>query len=279
MNRHKISGMTLIEVILVLAIAASLILAGLRMYQSSKTDNDYLILRSNVDFLFQAMKGYYQQECDLYFSTTNGSSFISKRGTLTFNPSGGTPATDFSAPIRFDVTTVNNYIDLPWPRFVSVVALDTPVNTYFAQFNYNVGTNKNYYVCSSYATGTPQCSNPQPISGSNIVLWQSQIVVKMKDPTSTTYYLANTGADCAVNTYAPGDIIDCSQGLTLGQSAQYMVWQRMPSFASQDVRSSLWVSNPVTKEFKLQYTHDPMYEMYNPGGAPSDVYTYYYCGG
>lgn len=276
MNHHKISGMTMIELILVLAIATSLILMGLTMYRSAQIDKDYFILQSDVDFLFQAMKGYYQQQCDLAFSSQGT---LSTRGALTFNPGGGSPASSL-APVSFDVTTVPSYIDFAWPRFTTVVASGTSNNVYFAQFNPNTVTkNKNVYACSTYATGTAQCLNPIPITSSNIILWQSQIVVKMKDPTKTTYYVAKVGADCAVNTYTVGDVVDCSTGKSLGSSAQYMVWQRMPSFSSPDIQSSHWVSNPVTKEFKLQYTHDPMYEMYNPSATPPDVYNYYYCGG
>ncbi len=273
MNRHKITGMTLLEVMLVTAIATSLILAAISMYQSYKTDNDYLILRENVDLLFTAMKAYYQQQCDLSFST-NGS--ISSKGALTFNPNNLFPPR-ISPVVAFDVTTVNQYISFPWPRSIPEVDNSGAVNTtYLAQFNLNIGTRKNVSVCSPYTI--PQCSTPTPLTGSSVVLWQSQIAVKMKDPTKTTRYLASAGADCAVNVIPP-NAVDCSTGVSMGGSANYMVWQRMPSFFSPKIQSLQWISNPVTKEFKLQYTHDPMYELYNPGATPSDVYTYYYCGG
>ncbi len=276
MQKHKITGMTLLEVMLVFAIAAALILAGLRVYQSSERDKNYLILRSNVDFLFQAMKQYYQQQCDLFFSTEGA---INGKGDLTFSPDGA--STEFNTT-KFDVTKMKNYMDFPWPRYVSVVVNDTVDKTYFAQFNpstSSINANKNAYVCSSFRTGKPECSAPTQITGSSIVLWQSQIAVKMRDPSTTTYYVAMAGADCAVNTVPTDAPVDCSAGVAMGTSAQYMVWQRMPSFSTPNVRSSHWISNPVTKEFKLQYTHDPMYELYNPDALPTDVYKYYYCGG
>lgn len=274
MNYHKASGMTLIETILVLAIAASLVLLGFSMYRSAETDNSYRVLQANVDFLFQAMKGYYQQQCDLAFSSQGT---LGSGGALTFNPSGGTSG---SVSVLFDVTTVQNYTDFVWPQSAKVVASGKANKVYFAQFNPTSATNnKNAYACSTYATGKAQCLNPMPITNSNIVLWQSQIVVKMKDPSKTTYYLAKAGADCAVNTYSIGNIVNCASGVSFGNSALYMVWQRMPSFASPNIQSSLWGSNPVLKEFKLQYTHDPMYEMYNPSAVPSSVYRSYYCGG
>lgn len=285
-DRHKIKGMTLLEVMLVLAIAASMILLGLNMYQTASIEKDYLLLKANVDFLFQAMKSYYQTECDNYFFP-NGS--VSRKGKLTFNSNDASTPSDF-APVTFDVTTVNNYIATSWPRYTSVVALDTVSKIYLAQFNPTTNANNNAYVCSSYTTGSPQCSSPIPITDSSIVLWQSQIAVKMRDPAKTTYYVAMAGADCAVNTIPSGAPIDCSTGVAMGSSAQYMVWQRMPSFSSRNIRSSHWISNPATKEFKLQYTHDPMYELYNPSAAPmqnpnnssaapTEVYKYYYCGG
>lgn len=273
MSYHKASGMTLIETILVLAIAASLVLLGISMYRSAETDKNYFFLRSNVDFLFQAMKGFYQYECDIALGPDGA---IASGGKLTFNPTDGTAA---GVPVEFKVNTVKNYIDFDWPRVAVVAASGAVDQVYFAQFNPTIASsNKQAYACSPYATGA-QCSNPVPIPGSNILLWQSQVVVKMKDPAKTTYYLAKAGADCAVRTFSPGTVVDCSRGVSFGQSANYMVWQRMPSFASPDIKSPLWVSNPVLKEFKLQYTHDPMYELYNQSATPSLVYKYYYCGG
>jgi prepilin-type N-terminal cleavage/methylation domain-containing protein len=271
LDGNKSEGMTLLEMMLVLAIAGSIILAGLRVYQSSETDNNYLILRSNVDFLFQAMQGYYQQECDLYFSA-DGS--VRRRGLLTFNPNNGDAAPDLS-PVPFDVTLTNQYISAPWPRYVSVVGRDT--TAYRAQYNPSSGKNKQAYVCASY--NSPRCSEAMLIPESNIVLWQAQIVVKMIDPSKTTYYVGKAGADCAVNSVSSAAPVDCSTGVKMGDSAAYMVWQRMPSFSSTNIRSSHWISNPSRKIFKQQYTHDPMYELYNSNPASTEVNRYYYCGG
>lgn len=268
LGAYKARGMSLLEVMLVLAIASSIMLAGLRIYQSFDRDSGYLILRSNVDLLFQAMKTYYQDQCNLYFSPDSS---IRASGALTFNSNN--PA----APVPFDVNTTKNYLSSPWPRGSSVLANKVISSTYFAQFNPSTVNTKQAYVCSSFAS--PQCSAPAPIPGSNVVLWQSQVAVKMKDPTMTTYYLAVAGADCAVNSLSGKLPVDCSTGVSMGNSATYMVWQRMPSFSSPTIKSSLWISNPVTKLFKLQYTHDPMYELYNSSAEPSEVYKYYYCGG
>ncbi len=268
---YKISGLSLLELMLVAAVATSIFLMGLRFYRSFETQKDYYFLKANVDLLFQAMKGYYQQECDLHFSR-DGS--IIGKGALTYNSGGGG-----LVPVSFDVTKVNQFISVPWPRNLPMVASGSANTVYFAQFNPSNITNKKVYVCSSYTTGTPQCDTPIPIPGSNVILWQSQIAVKMQDPTKTTYYLALAGADCAVNNVPTDTAVDCSTGVTIGNSATYMVWQRMPSFSSMNVRSSHWGSNPVVKEFKLQYTHDPMYELYNSNATPDDIYQYYYCGG
>lgn len=275
--RNKIKGMTLLEIMLVLAIAASMILMGIQLYQSSETEKNYFVLKTNVDLLFQAMKGYYQTECDLYFSE-NGS--VGSKGALTFNPANA-PIPPAFASISFDVTTVNRYIASTWPRYTSVVYDNSSeAASYFAQFNPLTGTNKKTYACWYFGSGSPVCDPASTLSSSNIVLWQAQIAVKMKDPAKTTYYVGIAGADCAVDTIPSDAPVNCATGgVTMGVSANYMVWQRLPSFSSPNIRSPNWISNPVVKEFKLQYTHDPMYELYNPSATLPDMYQYYYCGG
>lgn len=258
----KSQGMTLLEIMLVLAIATSIILMGVKAYQSYNTEKDYFILKANVDLLFQAMKGYYQVECNLYNSMNSS---LRADGVLT-----SIPASNY---VTFDVSTVGNYVATNWPRNVSVVKT-SGTGSYKAQFNYIPGGSKNACVVDK-TDGQTKCSS---IAGSNIMVWQSQIAVEMKDPTKTTYYVSMVGADCAVNDISTP--VQCAtQGVALGASARYMVWQRLPSFSSEEVRSSFWLSNPVLKQFNLQYTHDPMYEMYNSNATPTNVYKYYYCGG
>jgi type II secretory pathway pseudopilin PulG len=256
--RNNEKGMTLLETLLVLAITTSVILMAMKMFQSNKTEKDYLILKTNVDLLFQAMKGQYHAECDANFVFTHQ-----------------------TVPYNFPTTTANvtKYIETTWPQYTSVVAAGASNTVYFAQFNYKPGGVKNVYTCSYFGSGVPVCSNPasNTIANSNVRVHQAQIVVKMRDPTKTTYYLGITGATCAINSFPTNAVVNCaSSAVASGQPAAYMVWQRLPSFSSPDVTSAHWLSNPVVKEFKLQYTHDPMYEMFNP---EDPTITDYMCGG
>jgi hypothetical protein len=262
------AGITLLEAMLVLAIAASIILAGLNVYRTYETDKEYFILKTNVDLLFVAMKNYYQQECNLYFDK---SGTIIETGKLVFTPGN-------YASVAFDVSTANQYLSVGWPRMTSLTSR-VPTNAYLAQFNPNVTGIKNAYVCFKPGN-TVICDAPLPILSSNIILWQSQIAVRMNDPKKASYYVAKAGADCAVNSIPTNGPVNCAtSGIPIGGQASYLVWQRMPSFSSSNVSTPHWMRNPVLKIFKLQYTHDPMYELSNPNASPAEVYKSYLCGG
>lgn len=269
----KSQGLTLLETLLVLVLGTSLLLMGLRAYQIWNLDKEAFVLKTNVDSLFYAMKGYYQTECNIYFSN-DGS--IRRKGTLTFNPTDEPIPPDL-APVPFDVSTISSYVTNVWPKQTSLVATGGST-AYVAQFNPLLGENRQAFACSYFGTGSPICSTLQTIPNSKIVFWQSQIAVLMRDPTKSTYYQGLVSADCAVNTL-PTEGVNCAtDAVAQGNSANYLVWQRMPSFSSPASRSSHWVMNPIAKQFKLQYTHDPMYEMYNTSATPTDIYQYYLCG-
>lgn len=252
---------------LVLAIASAIIVMGIRQYQLWQIERDYLVLKYNVDVLFQGLKQYYQANCD---DQTTGYDIVIK-GKLS-------PSTipDPINPVKVDIATDIQPMLTSWPRYTSII--DTSIDTgFYAQFNPNTRGIKNAYACWYFGSGSPECNAPTPIQESKIILWQVQVVVKMRDPTKTVAYSGTAGADCVVDTFNPGDAIDCSMGITTpGTSAAYMVWQRLPSFSSSNIRSSHWLSDPMGKILKLQYTHDPMYEMYNEGKT---THQNYLCGG
>lgn len=265
MNTQR--GITLFELIIVLVIATSIILMGFQRYQMWKIEQNFLVLKYNVNVLFQGLKQYYQANCD---DQTTGYDIV-KAGALS-------PST-LTDPLEPQVIAIDDIAKTlsAWPRPTYIV--DASVNSgYDAQFNPFTTAERKAYACSYFGSSPPQCEvPPSVINNTNIILWQAQVVVKMRDPSTTMAYLGTVGADCAVNTFNPGDVIDCSKGIaSMDEDAQYLVWQRLPSFTVTDMRSSQWLSEPLTKILKLQYTHDPMYEMYNENDTR---HRNYLCGG
>lgn len=74
--KHKWhAGITLIEVMLVMVIASTLILMGIRMYTQYQRDAEIIEMKYNIDALFQAMSKYYYANCNTsqFLDTSNGS--------------------------------------------------------------------------------------------------------------------------------------------------------------------------------------------------------------
>jgi len=261
------NGVTLLEALLVIVISLSIVLLGVRQYQAYKIQQEYAVLKFNADMLLQAMKQYYQANCG-------------KNGTLYRNSS------DELDPAAFDVDDVDKYISYSWPKINTVQAEGDTSTVYTAYFLPTLAS-RYQYACFYFPNGTDtlDCTDEKLIIDNedkkNILLWKSQVAIEVRDPDNATYYTHMVGADCATNAN-PSEPIDCeTDGVKMGESATYFIWQKLPSFSSGTMSSPLWQTNYRTKEFNFQYTHDPMYEMYRNAYAsdPNYEYEYYLCGG
>jgi prepilin-type N-terminal cleavage/methylation domain-containing protein len=264
MVMNKSNGMTLLEVMLALAIAASIVLMGLKQYQQYKLGQEIEQVRYNVNLLFKALGDYYFANCA---AAVDGNPGVT--GTLAPSQS---PANPFIIAIT---TQLAGYLS-NWPPLYNPL-IDSTFG-YTAQFNQSIQAGvRAATVCSSY--WTPMCSSA-PNPSSQIILWTAQVVVKMSDPTKTLAYQGLVNADCAVTSVPAARAINCSttnggDGVTTGSPA-YLVWQRLPSFASPAMSSSLQGAGSVIKEFNMLYTHDPMAELYNIASYSTPNYL---CGG
>ncbi len=271
----KMNGLTLLEVILVLAIMTSIILMGLQWFQTLVYQNNYMILKSNVDQLFLALRQYYQANCGLVSSTNKFFQYPSNQPQV----------------VVLSMNDIKPYLPQDWPRTTPVAEDDS----YIYQFNLYLNSGSQYpqrstYVCFQLDPSKPTpCDTPGTtvIDSSKIHIWQIQVMVKMRDPAQAYNYRAVAGASCAASAYSDTAAADCSASASLTE-AIYLVWQGAPADVAPEMRSTLWMMDPVIKEYKLQYTHDPMYEMYNPNAVRevTQPYTYqnvdyqnYLCGG
>lgn len=262
----KLIGVTLLEILLVIAIGSSFILFAIRQYQLYQAQQYALQLRYNAETLLEALSYYYQANC----AAGSGR-------TLSQTP---LPSVyDDSGKLYTDLT--KGFLPGNWQPINPLVDNAATNKGYFVQFNNRSAGNRNINVCYSYwstsgTAGTQGCSPAQAISNAPIILWQEQLAIKMKNPAQTLGYLGLSGADCAVDSLTSGAPVDCSNTSTTGQP-NYLVWQRLPSFASPTLTGDQWINQPIQKSFIQQYTHDPMYELYLQGTGSTTFN--YLCGG
>lgn len=300
-GKKKYHGVTLLEVMLVLAIGASITVLSLRMYRTYVNDQYLGQIQLTVDSIFTAMGIYFKANCNDQKDSTGT---VIRAGAL--SPSTITYPTTDSVNVNIETqlsgTASGNFLQttlIPNPIVDETVGADG----YFAQFNpINTGTGNTpgtigQYTCwnygasstTTYDTGPylsstvvcsdqslPQSSpNVKPIPLSEVLIWRIQVSVKIKDQYSATTYKNLLGADCT-SSESNGVIAPCSAK----SPGQYVVWERMPSLASPRTSSGYWELSPMQADFNRQYTHDPMYEMMYPTYNTSwTSQPFYVCGG
>jgi type II secretory pathway pseudopilin PulG len=286
--KKNLIGLTLIETMLVLSIAAFLILLGMRQYQQYRIDASFVQVKKNVDVLFQALGQYYQANCrnvsDEAISSLTGKPATSTKGDLA---PGGNLNVDYTLTnkaylIDIQQMVQNHYLPPNWQTITPIVDTDS----YVANFIFMLGT-KQMYACWNYYTtsSTVQCNTalyfpsstdvgPTDIQPDQVAFWLVQVsahVYNDTDGSKTLAYLGPTGANCA-----SGSPDTCDGSTT----PSYLIWQQLPTKSGSKINSDLWVSQQQEAMFNQQYTHDVMYEFANPNYAPtgSNIDYYYLCG-
>lgn len=258
LTKGQEQGVTLLEVLLVIAIALSIIVLSLRQYYGFRVQTDMLRVRTNVDILLQAAAGYYQANCP--------------KGNL-LDP---TIATGMVKPLNITTDLINSgYLSPTFPQPIPLVDSTGPGGGYIVQFN-QYTMPRTQLVCSDPPTCTPALATPAQIG--TIVIWKIQVAVLMRNISATQ--LANAkniiGADCLSNaTGTPPMSSLCSAH----QTGNYLVFERLPSYVTSnpDSQSDLWLTTPITKQFVQMYTTNPITDLTNQSHTPE--YQYYYCSG
>jgi type II secretory pathway pseudopilin PulG len=189
-------GYTLIEVVLVLVIASSIALLGMRFYTSLRADADVRQIQYNVKSLFQSMRLYYQLNC---YGTTKLDGTL-QPGTL--NPLAvGFTTLPHTIKVVADLKPGNIYSGVyPFP-LNAIIDTAEGESGYFLQFNYFETPRK---VCTEVVTPS---TNNQPISPydtncktkvttSTIIFWKSIIAVQLKAGVDAKAYLSLLNGDC-----------------------------------------------------------------------------------
>lgn len=254
--KQQDSGITLVEVLLVLVVGVTILVSAFKLYDRLRVDSRILELKSNVDTLFLAAANYYQVNC-------------AKGGTLDPTIATGTVKT-------IDITT-----DLITPAFLPASfppsnALVDPaagpgLKGYVVQFNKYLKP-RYQQTCSD----PPTCSTLEDTQVGTVVIWQIQIAVKMKNTAAAQLaaYKTYLNADClATATGTPGSTPLCSTSPT----GNYLIFQRLPSAVmfNANAQSSFWSINPMAKQFGQMYTSNPITDL--TGQDHSTEYQYFYC--
>ena len=80
-NRRRMLGVSLMELIIVLALISGIMMLAFRQYESMKRDSDANQLLYNVDQIFQAAADYYQANCRRQINPSTGLT-VGTAGTL-----------------------------------------------------------------------------------------------------------------------------------------------------------------------------------------------------
>jgi type II secretory pathway pseudopilin PulG len=265
-------GVTLLEVILVLAIGAGILFLSLSQYQVFRQDADAQQLKANVDILFQAMSQYYKANCygtyNAYDPNTTAPYNALVPGTL--NPMNAT--NPLPGPYYIDIQKdliAGGYLPpnftLPMTPLVNTsgASAANPYSGYVLQFNASVTMTR----------------NPGPGNVGSVLIWQPQVAVLLQNTTQASAYLNYLQGDCL--SQLKGKIVTpCASSST----GTYVVWARLPSYAETRSNSTLWQSKAVSNQFQQLYnTYPTVYLLETVGTIPKTATTtqiqYYLCGG
>lgn len=287
-RERTISGMTLLELMLAIAISAAIILTGLRMYTGYKKDADFRALQYNVDLLFQAAQNYYAAQCSRQwnpptYNTTPpnplpGGPILPDATPPTLdpgpppnpNPTNWVGATT-NTPIRINLADITPF--LTRPLVMNPLVDNSSADAYVVQFNPIVQSRK----INISIPGNPPTIDPTPATIGTIVIWQIQISAKINSPSTekANLYRRYLAAECISNLNS-SIVTPCSSAT----GNAYVVWQRLPSYASPKSTSDYWLSNPLLIQFKQMYTTYPINSLTKSGTGTSKAdLQYYLCGG
>lgn len=242
LNYYKIQGITLLEILLVMAISSAIIVFGIQQYNSYQNNLYQNQLRHNVDSLFQGLANYYRANC-IEYQNTSGAAI--KPGLI--DPD--VYAVPFPIDIDNDLATIQSIT----PGFLSGWPFqENPlVDGYVVQFNWT-HPNLRYQKLSDGTT--------MPIG--TIYLLTAQVAVHLSPMAlkNANAYKQLLAADCLSDVGStPGVVSPCTSAST----GEYLVWERLPSFGSPSTTTDLWPGMPLVNQFLQMYTTYPMNTLTN----------------
>ena len=189
--KSKNAGFSLIEIMLVLAIAAALIVLSMRQYQTYKLDADLQEVKYNVDMLAQAASRFYYMNCGSQTTTTGNIPGKLHPDSVPANPFGLDISTDLQK---------TGILTAPVPA-------NRLVTSYLVQLNEVTPYNKTTTTCAD-----PACTTTTSTVIGTVIDWQIQIGVLFKDPTlAQNVYAGYLGSSCVSTLKSNGTTVPCDQ--------------------------------------------------------------------
>lgn len=254
-------GVTLLEVLLVLAIGMGILFMSIQQYISYSRDSELRQLKYNVDALFVAAALYYRSHCS-YRSVTDPSVIndLAK------------PSLSGTLGVSYQTLIDEGYLQ---PLNVSPLVDNNAANPYYIQFNNQM----------DMAGNMPQRQQTLSAGGSaatgTMIIWRIQISATLKNTISPQIVLTTLAGNClstpSTDQNGKAVVLPCYQA---SGPSNIVAWERLPSMAS-DVReytSPLWGVMPLTKQFNQMYTTYPINILLVPNNVFSNT-QYYTCGG
>ena len=275
----KAAGYTLLEIILVLVIAASVIILGMRQYLQYKNSTDIDQVKYNINVLMQGINNFYRANC------AAGKPLDPATNNVTTYP------IDISSLMAQGYLTTNAQ-----GQFVAnnpIVDASQGKDGYFAQLNRTIIPRT---ICTA-TSGAGACT--ASTNGGNIVIWTAQVGVALTKPSLAPQYQTLLNAACTSSARGGNEIVDCSQAgafqaqcVTLrsqgpvgnatanqngcppsgGTYNNFLVWQQLPSFFSNQGQSPLWLSRSTVQQFTQQYTTAPITYLTGSTSAANNQY-------
>jgi type II secretory pathway pseudopilin PulG len=253
-------GVTLLETVLVFAIAAALVVMGLRQYQIYKRDADMQQMQASVDQLFQAAAKYYYANCKGGSLDPNINSF--QNGTVFLNINNDLIGNHYlsSAPITNEIALMYmvQFNSNPTPRMLCISNTSGPCTNVQYGINYNWTIEVSVFTADS-STASTYLSPAQATCVGGFYFFLGATPCSLA---------ANFASNCTALTTPTGNpVLDLanieqafSNGCPVNNPGLYnniLAWERLPSMASPNAQSDMWGTMPAIKQFKRSYEINP----------------------
>lgn len=239
-------GLSIFEILLVIALAGLMLVVGIRQYQSYRLDADVVLIKYNTDALFSAMSSYFQANCG---------------GTGSLSPYH-TPPLDLTKPVLINITTdlVNgHYLNAAEIAPVSLV-LGNAANAVLS------GYQVRFVPAPTRVDKPAQASSDYPSAQSvgQVVIWTPEIMVQMQDPNRTEALQLLTQAN---------DCVDTNWQQLTCKGAPALRFSHQISFSNHSGSSDYWIMNPANNPLREQQEHPNPMAVLSTGSAAGQFYT------
>lgn len=256
----KQRGITLIEVLLVFAVASAIVVMSVKQYEMFRSDKDIQQVRYNVDMLAQAAANYYWVNCRGQMDP-NTNKIVP--GTLSpYNatpPSPGTP---------FLINTTTDLINTGYLKVPLTLGGNPYVTDYVVQFNET--------LIKQYRLGCDDadCNTSSQKQIGTLVSFQIQISVLLSDPTKADAYKNILGANC-LSSLSGTTVLPCSQAPATANT--YAVFERSAAYPTPAASSALSGNQVNIQAFSQQQTVNPIGNLLSSDHTTE--YQYFLCSG